>query len=124
MANIKFTQDALDDLKELDGSERKVVLKGLAKLRTSPRDRGEPLGNSNLGDLTGFRKLVVGKKQYRVIFRVHDDESVEIAVIWVIAARTDSECYLSALKRAALQTPTQALQQSMVSQLFETWMKR
>jgi mRNA interferase RelE/StbE len=100
VARVELTDEALDDLRGLDGSARKLVVRALATLRDSPGERGAPLGSRRLGNLSGFRKLVVGDRQYRVIYRVEEDGSV--CVVWVIGSRVDEECYQLAIARLAL----------------------
>lgn len=99
MAQVFLTTGAKEDLRALDGSARKLVLKAIAKLETSPAQRGEPLGSRASGNLTGLRKLVVGDRQYRIVFHVSDDGTV--TVVWVIGSRVDSECYDTAVARIA-----------------------
>jgi mRNA interferase RelE/StbE len=91
MARVELTDDAKDDIRGLDGSVKARVLKDLQKLKTSPADRGEPLGARHTGNLTGLRKLPIGpKKGYRAVFAADGDV---IAIVIVIAARSESECY-------------------------------
>ncbi len=100
MAEVILTDDAKDDIRGLDGSVRPRILRDLAKLETSPADRGEPLGSRGTGNLTGLRKLYVGpKKGYRAVFAAEGDT---LAVVMVVAARTDSQCYQLALTRIQL----------------------
>lgn len=67
------------------------VLKDLKKLETSPSDRGQPLGSRNTGNLTGLRKIYVGpRKGCRAVFTTEGDA---IAIVMVVAARSESECY-------------------------------
>ena len=59
---VAFYPDALKDIKRLDGSQRKVVLKAIEKIRTNPLPQneggfGKPLGNKAGTDLTGFMKI-------------------------------------------------------------------
>lgn len=96
MARVLLTSQAREDLRNLDGSARKVVLKALKKLEQAPDQRGAPLG-SRTGDLTTFRKLVVGNRDYRVVYRVERDGTV--VVVWVVAKRADGECYDMAVSR-------------------------
>ncbi|HEY3409446.1 MAG TPA: type II toxin-antitoxin system RelE/ParE family toxin [Propionicimonas sp.] len=100
MAKVVLTGDAREDLRDLDGAARKVVLKAIAKLRDNPEMRGEPLGSRQTGNLTTFRKLVVGNRDYRVVFRV--DPEGTVCVIWVIGRRVDEECYQLAMARLQL----------------------
>lgn len=112
-AVVKLLPEAVDDLRGLDGSAKKAVLAGIKKLRTDPQLRGAPLGATSSGNLTGFRKLVVGDRSYRIVYRVHGDGTV--AVVWVIGKRSDSEVYDEATARlgdyAGDSEKRQALQQ-------------
>lgn len=92
-ARILLLPEAVEDLEDLDGSSRKLVFKALRKLETDPMERGAPLGST----LTTFRKLVVGNRQFRIVYRVEADGTV--VVVWVIASRVDSECYELAMAR-------------------------
>jgi mRNA interferase RelE/StbE len=100
MARVELTDDAKDDIRGLDGSVKARVLKDLLKLQTSPADRGDPLGSRDSGNLTGLRKLYVGpRKGYRAVFAADGDV---LAVVMVVATRTDAECYELALTRVQL----------------------
>ena len=99
MANVQLTEDALEDLRDLDGSAQKSVLKGLRKLADNPHQYGAPLGRRNSGDLTGFRKLVVGRNTYRILYLVHDDVEPTLVVVWIIADRADDHVYQMAISR-------------------------
>lgn len=95
MARVQLTAEAREDVRDLDGSAKKLVLKALKKLEENPGQRGAPLG----GGLATFRKLVVGDREYRIIYRVEQDDTV--VVVWVIAKRADAECYQLAMSRLA-----------------------
>lgn len=97
MARVVLTDDAKEDLKDLDGAAAKLVIKALLKLEDSPEQRGAPLGSRLKGNLTGLRKLVVGDRDYRVIYNVEADGTV--CVVWVIGKRSDDEVYDLALAR-------------------------
>jgi mRNA interferase RelE/StbE len=108
VARVELTDDALEDLRDLDNAARKIILKALRKLERAPNQLGQPLGSRPSGNLTGFHKLVVGRKTYRIIYLVHDDYSVHddtepddatIVVVWVIAERADSQAYELAVAR-------------------------
>ena len=96
MARVTLYPDAVEDIADLEGSERKQVFKALKKLEVGPHKRGAPLGSG----LTTFRKLVVGNRQIRIVYRV--DANGDAAVVWVVATRVDSECYDLAMARLAL----------------------
>ncbi|MEV6336546.1 type II toxin-antitoxin system RelE/ParE family toxin [Nocardia vinacea] len=90
---VELLPEAIEDLEELDGSSRKMIFKALRKLEVDPEKRGGPLGSG----LTTFRKLVVGDRQFRIVYRVDSDGTV--VVVWVIASRVDSQCYELAMAR-------------------------
>ncbi len=96
MARVLLTAEAREDIRDLDGTARKVVLKALKKLEEDPGKRGSPLGSQDANLIT-FRKLVVGNRDYRVIYRVERDGTV--VVVWVVARRADRECYATAIGR-------------------------
>jgi mRNA interferase RelE/StbE len=100
MAVVRLTSEAKEDLRDLDGAERKIAAKGLKKLEDEPEKRGAPLGAGKKGDLSTFRKLVVGNRDYRIVYRVEPDGSV--CVVWVIAKREDSVVYDLAVSRLKL----------------------
>jgi mRNA interferase RelE/StbE len=116
MARVLLTDDAKDDIRGLDGSVKPRVLKDLKKLETSPSQRGRPLGSRDTGNLTGLRKLYVGpKNDYRAVFAAEGDD---IAIVMVVAARSESECYQLALTRIQLLADIQ--QQSEVAKMLHS----
>lgn len=121
MATVVLTDDAKEDLRDLDGSARKAVAKALKKLETSPEQRGEPLGNTAGGNLATFRKLVVSDRDYRVVYRIELDGTV--VVVWVIAKRADSEAYELAVQRLRLHPDAEMV--AMVEALLaKVWKRR
>lgn len=100
MAKVQLTTDAKEDLRRLDGDARLIVAKLLKKLESDPELRGEPLGSRNDSNLTGYCKLVVSKKSYRIVYRVHADGTV--CIVHVIGKRSDAEAYKIAADRLAL----------------------
>lgn len=96
MSNVAFTDAAIDDLRRLGPD---VVPKVLKKILILPDDpmAGYPLG----GELTGFRKLVVGRNHWQIVYRIVPDGSVEICEIWCVGARSDAEVYAEASSRVA-----------------------
>ena len=69
------------------------VLKKLLVLETNP-EAGLPLGD----ELTGFRKLVVGRNTWRIVYRTRAPD-VEICEIWAVGGRSDGEVYAEAAAR-------------------------
>jgi mRNA interferase RelE/StbE len=93
VAVVRLLPEAADDVRALDGAARKLVLKAFKKLEDSPAQRGAALGSKSnaQSDLSGFRKLVVGDRSYRIVYQVRPDGSV--VVVWVVGARRDFEVY-------------------------------
>lgn len=94
MAEICFTEPAIDDLRRIGPHAVPKVLKKILLLSDNA-EAGHPLG----GELTGFRKLVVGRNTWRVVYRVTDAKTVEICEVWAISARADAEVYAEATGR-------------------------
>ncbi|MGH3833757.1 MAG: type II toxin-antitoxin system RelE family toxin [Pseudonocardiaceae bacterium] len=117
MVEVRLTEDAREDLHDLDGAARVTVLKGLKKLQSEPEKRGSPLGSKLSGNLTTFRKLVVGDRDYRIIYRIDSDGSA--VVVWVIGRRSDDEIYRLAMSRLRLH-PDEAAREFAVA-LDEIW---
>jgi mRNA interferase RelE/StbE len=103
MAEIIFTDAAIDDLRRIGPDAVPKVLKKVLLLVDDPM-AGYPL----CGELTGFRKLVVGRNTWRIVYRVTDDKSIEICEIRAVGARADAEVYDEAaarVKNAASRRP-------------------
>lgn len=103
MVEILFTDAAIDDLRRLGPDAVPKVLKKLLLLEENP-EAGYPLG----GDLTGFRKLVVGRNTWRIVYRVTDDKQIEVCEVWAVGRRADAQVYAEAAQRvhgASEQTP-------------------
>ncbi|MFE0022176.1 type II toxin-antitoxin system RelE/ParE family toxin [Amycolatopsis sp. NPDC059021] len=96
MAKVVFTDAAIGDLRRLGPDVVPKVLKKAQILRDDP-EAGHPLG----GPLTGFRKLVVGRNHWRIVYRLTEDGTVEICEIWCVGARSDAEVYAEATSRVA-----------------------
>lgn len=92
---MRLTDDAVADLRRLQKKDPQIVREVFKKMLLLERatDAGEPL----LGALVGFRKLVVGDRDYRIVWREVTDEAhhpvLEIAGIWAVGVRADSEIY-------------------------------
>jgi len=108
-AYVRLTAPALSDLEALLKKDPQIVrwaLKKMLLLERSP-EAGEPL----LGQLIGWRKLTVGDRDWRVVWRVSTDTegavTVTIAEVWAVGARTDAEVYTEMNDRvaAARQSP-------------------
>jgi mRNA interferase RelE/StbE len=94
---IQFIPEAANDYKSLDGSIKVLVNDKIDKLKENPF-LGEALGNKNNIDLTGYYKIYVSKKSYRIVYRIVKDE-IEIIEIWGIGKRDKMEIYKKVGKR-------------------------
>jgi mRNA interferase RelE/StbE len=94
MTDITFTDSAVDDLRRIGPDAVPKVLKKVLILLDSP-SAGYPLG----GELTGFRKLIVGRNTWRIVYRVVDEKQIEICEVWAVGARADAEVYAEASAR-------------------------
>jgi mRNA interferase RelE/StbE len=96
MTTITFLPQAVQDLHRLDRSVVKLVLSKLEILETDPL-AGAPLGR----ELTGFRKLAVGDRTWRIIYRIVDDSAIEVCEVWAVGPRADAEIYKVVTARLA-----------------------
>jgi len=96
VVEIVFTDAAIDDLRRLGPDVVPKVLKKVLILLDKP-DAGHSLG----GDLTGFRKLVVGRNHWRIVYRVLESGVLEVCEVWRVGARSDAEVYGEASSRVA-----------------------
>ena len=91
---VELTRQAADDLaRYAESGNLRAFLRKLLYLEEGGKDAGQPLG----GTLSGWRKLVVGDRDWRIIFRMSSDETT--ATVWVIGDRADAECYAEAQRR-------------------------
>lgn len=94
---IEFIQDAKDDFDNLDNSIKKQVAKKMDNLSKNPF-LGEALGNKFGIDLTGFYKLYIVNRKYRIIYKLVG-EHVEIIEIFGIGKRDKEAIYKTVLQR-------------------------
>ena len=113
MGCVRFTDAAIEDLEALQRKDPQRVRQVLKKCLLLERDpeAGQPL----LGELIGYRKLVVGNRDWRPVWRVTEDGDIEIAEVWRVGARSDDEIYNEMTARVAALPPT-----PMTKALFET----
>lgn len=92
---VRFTPDARDDLIRLRRRDPQIVRTVLSKVQILERDpyAGRPL----VGNLAGCRKLVVGDRHWRIVWRVITEPDgstvVEVSEILAIGPRADGEVY-------------------------------
>ena len=92
---VELIDDAIADLaKQAETGKLKSFFAKLLEIEQKGSHAGDPLGR----DLVGWRKITVGNRNWRIVFRVDKDETV--ATICVIGDREDSVCYEEAKRRA------------------------
>lgn len=100
---VRLTSAAVDDLRDLFKADPQIVRWALKKMIQLERDpnAGDPL----LGGLIGYRKITVGDRDWRVVWRVEQDEVgeylIEVAEVWAVGYRKDSEVYAEISQRIA-----------------------
>lgn len=100
---IVFSDFAKKDYKDLDGDQKKHVVKMLKKLASNPLPifkggYGHPLGNNEkTGNLTGLYKLKSRGSGLRIVYELIED-AYETKII-IIGMREDHEVYKEAVKR-------------------------
>jgi mRNA-degrading endonuclease RelE of RelBE toxin-antitoxin system len=87
---------AAEDFGVLDGDVQRQAIKQLNKLKQSP-ELGSDLGHKMGVDLSGYRSLHFYKNQYRIVYKVLEDQK-EVEV-WGIAKREAGAVYKMVSKR-------------------------
>ena len=93
---LSYLPEAAKDLKNLDGSQRILVVKAINKVLENPLPDyeggyGKPLGNRSGSDLSGFLKIKLKNAGIRVVYKLIRTETEMLVV--VVGARADSEVY-------------------------------
>jgi mRNA interferase RelE/StbE len=92
---VELIDDAIADLARLaESGKLESFFKKLLEIEANGSQAGEPLGR----DLVGWRRITVGHRDWRIVFRV--DRAENVATICVIGDRDDGACYEEAKKRA------------------------
>ncbi len=99
---INYLPEAVKDLRNLDGSQRKLVRKAIDKVSENPLPiseggYGKPLGNRGNNNLTGLLKIKLRSAGIRVVYKIIRQDN-DMMII-VIGAREDDEVYDIASKR-------------------------
>ena len=95
--DIQFIPEAVKDYKSLDGNIKLLVNDKIDKLKENPF-LGEELGNKNNINLTGYYKIYIDKKRYRIVYRIVKN-GIEIIEIWGIGKRDKMKIYKDVKKR-------------------------
>ena len=99
---LSYLPEAVSDMHKLDGSQRKLVRKALAKLSTNPLPKteggyGQWLGNNGNASLAGFLKVKLRGAGLHIVYTLKREN--EKVLIIIIGAREDEEVYEIAAKR-------------------------
>lgn len=100
---LEYLPEAEKDLKNLDGSQRALVLKAIKKVQQNPlpvdeQGYGKPLGSHSSTSLAGLLKIKLRSAGLRVVYQLRRTESSMMII--VIGVRADEEVYELAQKRA------------------------
>lgn len=101
---VEYLKEAYKDLENLDGSQRKLVLKAINKVQQNPlpineNGYGKPLGNHSNSRLAGLLKIKLKSAGLRVVYKLQKVESNMLII--VIGIREDEEVYEIASDRVA-----------------------
>ena len=93
---LEYLPEAEKDLKDLDGSQRILVLKAIKKVQQNPlpveeQGYGKPLGNHSSTNLAGLLKIKLRSAGLRVVYQLRRTESSMMII--VIGVRADEEVY-------------------------------
>lgn len=92
---VELIDEAVIDLASLaESGNFKAFLKKLVEIEQKGAHAGQPLGR----DLAGWRKVTVGDRNWRIVFRI--DKAETVATVCVIGDREDGTCYEEAKRRA------------------------
>lgn len=100
---IKFYEEAIVDIENLDGSKKKEVMKGILKVSQNPLSNteggyGKPLGNKSGVNLTGFFKIRFRHSGLRIVYYLERED--EIMNIVIVSIRDNDYVYEQAAKRS------------------------
>src|SRR3990172_3838716 len=91
---VELVEPAFEDLdRSAKSGNIKLFLAKLLCIEEHGADAGRPLGRG----LTGWRKTVVGDRDWRIVYRMNAQGTV--ATIWVIGDRGDAQGYADAEQR-------------------------
>ncbi|WP_312648922.1 type II toxin-antitoxin system RelE family toxin [Aminipila sp.] len=99
---IEYTREAKEDIKALDGTQRKQVIKAINKVSYNPLPNseggyGKPLGNHLTSNLAGYMKIKLLKLGLRIVYGIERKDGIMRIVI--VSVRTDEEVYKMAYER-------------------------
>ena len=92
---VRFTEHANTDLHRLDKKDPEIVRAVFKK--TLLLERSSSAGEPPLGALIDFRKLVVGDRDRRIVWRftaaTDGTPILDISEVWAVGVRSDGEIY-------------------------------
>lgn len=91
--NVKFFPAAVEDFLGLDKSQQIKVIKALQKISKAPSKFGKELENQAGRPLAGYRSIYVDKKSIHIIWKVTENETIEVAIVAGIAERDGMLAY-------------------------------
>lgn len=99
---IEYTMEAKEDIKALDGIQRKQVIKAIKKVSYNPLPNteggyGKPLGNHLTSNLAGCMKIKLLKLGLRVVYGIERKDGIMRIVI--VSVRSDEDVYKMAYER-------------------------
>jgi mRNA interferase RelE/StbE len=95
---VELIDEAVADLAGYaESGNLKLILAKLVQLERDGAQAGQPLGRRSQSDLATWRKIVVGNRDWRIVFRTDPDETV--ATVCVIGDRADAAVYEEAQAR-------------------------
>ena len=100
--DVKYTEDAKQDLCGFDKSVQKRIVAVIKKVSKNPLPQneggyGKPLGNKHGIDLSNLLKIKIKKPGIRIIYTiVREAETMEVIIIGI---RSDETVYKEAKKR-------------------------
>ena len=104
---VRLSDPAVEDLARLVRKHPQIArwaLKKMIQLETDP-EAGQPLP----GELVGWRKLAVGNRDWRIVWRVTHDEAggviVDVAKVWAAGGRRQAAGGRRQAAAAARSTP-------------------
>jgi len=110
---VELIDEAVEDLARYAESGNLALFLGkLLRLEAIGKEAGQPPG----GSLAGWRKIVVGDRNWRIIFT--DDPQETVATVAVIGDRADAECYAIAQRRVQALAKSQPEAASLAAAMF------
>lgn len=91
-----FHEGIVNDLKQLDGSQLKIVLKALQRIEETNGQIGENIGRRKDTNLQQFKKVKLRKHGISIVFKQVNDE---IVVTKSFVQEKENEVYKEAFRR-------------------------